>query len=442
MYLTFYRDGGSIARIRKKIHLNAQKRRFDAEKKRRELEEEKAKKVKNKILKKALERSALRFRQKTSLENERRMKQARKVRELIYKQMLSKKKEIDEKAQKRTFDYAEDESLRKKTKKDNEDVANDVEESIGRIPGQLFSRSRQCENCGLKFASYETMQEHVKMKKNMFIRRQIPRATFTAKENLFTMICKWPGCCFHSPSLEEYDAHLEQAHQDFSRKKFVDIYLPYDQDKVKDKLACERCNKVFSREYHMKRHKISCVGPKYLACDICGSTFRSSISYIEHFSQNHSPPSDFVELNSFKEFHDPSVDPSIVGSRLADDVIEARLARSRTYYKTYTKFNIALTTLEEALSLKNLDSIIAKLKHEQRINGFIKFNISLAVILSKYNEAGAKESRFSRISNSKDFDVSSYVDFAEVAKMSFQNLFSVAENLEQEGSGMYFLNIY
>ena len=123
-------------------------------------------------------------------------------------------------------------------------------------------------------------------------------------------------------------------------------------------------------------------------------------------------------------------------------MIEARLARSRTYYKTYTKFNIALTTLEEALSLKNLDSIIAKLKHEQRINGFIKFNISLAVILSKYNEAGAKESRFSRISNSKDFDVSSYVDFAEVAKMSFQNLFSVAENLEQEGSGMYFLNIY
>ena len=57
MYLTFYRDGGSISRIRKKIHLNAQKRRFDAEKKRRELEEEKAKKVKNKILKKALERS-------------------------------------------------------------------------------------------------------------------------------------------------------------------------------------------------------------------------------------------------------------------------------------------------------------------------------------------------------------------------------------------------
>ena len=358
---------------------------------------------------------------------DRNMKQARKVRELIYKQMISRKKEIVEKTQKRTFDYAEDESLRKKTKKDNEDVAYVAEEAVGRIPGQLFSRARECHNCGLKFASYETMQEHVKMKKNKFKRRQIPRATFTAKENLFTLICKFPNCCFYNPSLQEYDNHLEQAHQDFSRKKFVDIYMPYDQDKVKDKVTCERCNKVFSREYHMKRHKNSCVGPKYLACDICGSTFRSSISYIEHVSENHEPPSDFVELNRFKEFHDPAIDPSIVGSRLADDVMEARLARSRTYYKTYTKFNIALTTIEQALSQKNLDSVIAKLKHEQRINGFIKFNMSLAVILSKYNEAGVKESRFSRITNSKDFDVASYVDFAEVAMLSFQNLYSVAD---------------
>ena len=371
------------------------------------------------------------------------MKQARKVRELIYRQMINKKKDIVEKTQKRNFDekehdYAEDESLRKKTRKDNEDVTDDTEQSMGRIPGQLFSRARECQNCGLKFASYETMQEHVKMKKNKFQRRQIPRATFTAKENLFILICKWPNCCFYNPSLQEYDRHLEEAHQDFSKKKFVDIYMPYDQDKVKDKVTCERCNKVFSREYHLKRHKNSCVGPKYIACDICGSTFRNSISYIEHVSQNHNPPSDFVELNSFKEAHDPAIDPSIVGSRLADDVLEARLARSRTYYKTYTKFNIALTRIDEALSQKNLDSIIVKLKHEQRINAFIKFNISLAVILSKYNEAGVKESRFSRITNSKDFDVSTYVDFGEAVKMSFLNLYSLAENLQEEGSGRFF----
>lgn len=359
--------------------------------------------------------------------------------------MISKKKDLVEKNRKRAFiesehDYGEDESVRKKTKENNEDL-HAKEDDIGRVPGQLFTQAQKCQNCQQKFATFEAMSEHVKMKKNKFRKRQIPRATFTEKENLFTLICKFPGCCFHNTSLQKYDKHLEEAHQDSTRRKFVNIYMPYEDAESREKITCEKCNKIFSREYHLKRHRNICIGPKYMSCDICARSFKTSIDYIEHVSSDHEPPSDFVELHSFKEAHDPSRNPAVVGTRLADDVMEARLAKTRTYFKTYTKFNTVLSTLDETLSYKNLKSIVEKLKREQRINGFIKFNISVSVILSKHTENGTKECRFSRVSNSKDYDVTSYTNFDQVVEEAFQNLFMVGENLSEEGSGSYFLRM-
>ena len=393
-------------------------------------------------MKKHLESYASKYKQKSTIENERKMIEARKVRDHIYRQMMSKKKDLVEKAQKRAFnenehDYAEDVSVRKKTKENNENSEDKIEEGIGRVPGQLYTRAQKCQNCRQKFNTFEAMTEHVKMKKNKFRRRQIPRATFTAKENLFILICKFPGCCYYGASLDQYDQHLVDAHEDSSRKKLVDIYMPYEDEDAVEKKTCEKCNKIFSRAYHLKRHRNICIGPKYMACDICGSSFKTSIDYIEHISNEHIPPSDFVELNSFKEAHDPSRNPSVVGSRLADDVMEARLAKARTYFRTYTKFNTVLTTLDETLSYDNLDSIVTKIKYEQRINGFIKFNLSISVILSKLDESGNKECRFSRVTNSKDYDVTIYTNFDQVVMDAFQNLFMVAENISEEGSGSY-----
>ena len=182
------------------------------------------------------------------------------------------------------------------------------------------------------------------------------------------------------------------------------------------------------------------MGKKFIICDICGDEFRDSVSYIEHVADVHKPPSSFVELNSFKEGSDPSTNPEIVGQRLADDVLEARLARTKTRFKTYARFYATLTNLDEVLNDENLADITEILKHEKRVNGTIKFFLSAVVILSRVKDDGDKEFRFSRLRSSKDFEIgtSSTIKMTveDHVTISFENLWMVAEHLGEQGSGM------
>ena len=408
------------------------------------------KKARRRTLAKRLDILAKKHRKKSDEASQIRLKKLAAIRRKIYKEQISQKKDFLQKKAKRQFSnsihvYEDDPSIREKAMSEKEISSQDTNENdaenSARMPGQLFRQKKACKNCGKKFNTYEELFDHIEMKRVRMKRRQVPRSSYVPKIGSYYLICKWPDCCYNTHSLENFNEHMRKKHDDVSRTKMLTVYAPYGTENNADDLhVCDRCNLILSQHKHLLRHKETCVGKKFIICDICGDEFRDSVSYIEHVADVHKPPSSFVELNSFKEGSDPSTNPEIVGQRLADDVLEARLARTKTRFKTYARFYATLTNLDEVLNDENLADITEILKHEKRVNGTIKFFLSAVVILSRVKDDGDKEFRFSRLRSSKDFEIgtSSTIKMTveDHVTISFENLWMVAEHLGEQGSGM------
>ena len=408
------------------------------------------KKTRQRTLAKRLDILAKNHRKRSDEASRIRLKKLATIRSKIYKDQISQKKDFLQKKVKRQFKntehvYDDDPSIRDKAiseKGVSSRGANDNDtENSARMPGQLFRQKKACKNCGKIFNTYEELFDHIQMKRVRMKRRQVPRSSYVPKIGSYYLICKWPDCCYNTHSLENFNDHMKKKHDDVSRSKMLTVYAPYGPEHNTDLHVCDRCNLVLSQHRHLVRHKEICVGNKFIICDICGDEFRDSASYIEHVASVHKPPSSFVELNSFRESNDPSTNPEIVGQRLANDVLETRLGRAKTRFKTYARFYASLTNLDEVLNDDNLIEITELLKHEKRVNGTIKFFLSAVIILSRVKDDGNREFRFSRLRSSKDFEISTSTTMKTTVEdhvtLSFENLWMVAEHLGEQGSGTF-----
>lgn len=408
---------------------------------RKKREEGFLKKMKQKSNTKILKMYAKRFGKKMNLENKDRLKELAKVRKKIYTNQL--KKERINMQEKRQFQedihiYDRDRDIISSTKEASKNLDKNENDSVKYMAGKLLDIQKNCMQCGKQFSTYSSFLEHVKIVQRNQKHYKVPRKGFVSKGEHYRLICKKPDCCFHTQNLKDFDIHMKDKHEVTALATMVDIYQTLGESSTDNMKTCTRCKTIFHDPTTMKRHLITCLGRMYVNCEECNMNFESSLDYIEHFKSIHKPPTTMVRLNEFREKNMSDNKTQLEGKMKITEDRRKRYTQVRTQFQTLSLFSRELTDLAKVLSHDTFMEVKKNLVYELEVNTRLVFYFYAPTIISRLNNDGEKEYRFSRIRSSRNFKIGPHSDIDDVLRQSFENFWSVADYLAEQGSGKKF----